>query len=642
MGHLRRWRALFPRARAGRRTPRHLASVTLIALAATLGVVAPPQLPTASAAVSTDNACPPGETADAGFTDTSGSFTHVINCAWHWGITNGTSATHYSPSRSVTREQMAGFMSRLVLRSGGTLPSSPPDAFGDDSGSGFQLQINQLAAVGIVNGKRPGEFEPRSLVTRGEMAAFLVRTYDYRVGLADRPPLPAGPDAFSDDDGHPREPDIDKAADAGFATGNTDGTFRPGEPVRRDHMAAFVARVLDRLVRDGLATMPDPPQLAVPASFTLTGAGWGHGVGMSQYGAYGMASDGATATEILAHYFSGTALGLAPSEDPVVRVQVRDAVGSVTVRNSGGPARIWVENAGGATHVATVPNGTDMVLTPVSAGIRVSAGGQSWTTAGTSRRVYIEWASTSYYQPGNSIDVNVSVSGAYRYRHGRLEVRNIGSRVNVVNVLRLSDEYVYGIAEMPSSWPDAALRAQAVAARTYALTSMGSVKSGCDCHVYSDTRSQVFRGWTKENETTWGVRWRAAVDGTLASSGRGRIVTRNGQAVPTYYFSSSGGRTQNSEDVWVSALPHLRSVADPWSLGAQNPNRSWTTSVSQAAMANAFGLADVARVQVLSRTDGNGIRQVRATSSAGATATLTGEQFRTRLGLRSTWVSSIR
>ena len=201
-------------------------------------------------------ACPADVIAEDWFTDTPGPFENAIDCVWHWGVTTGTSPTTYAPTRSVNREQMAAFVARLITASGGTLPARPRDAFRDDDASSFEHQINQLAAVGIVNGKRPEVYGPKDVVTRGQMAAFLTRAYDYRARQAGLPALPSGSDAFPDDDGHPMEQVINKAAAAGFATGYADGTFRPGAAVRRDHMAAFLTRLLDPLVERRVTTVP--------------------------------------------------------------------------------------------------------------------------------------------------------------------------------------------------------------------------------------------------------------------------------------------------------------------------------------------------------------------------------------------------
>lgn len=375
-----------------------------------------------------------------------------------------------------------------------------------------------------------------------------------------------------------------------------------------------------------------------PASFTVGGSGWGHGVGMSQYGAYGMALGGSTSAEIVEHYFSGADV-THRSTDRDVRVQVLSGVSSTQVRASGGQARIRI----GGSVVATLPAGTVITVSAVSAGLRVSADGTSWTTRSTSNRIHVEWASTRYFMPTVTTQVNTSVSGAQGlYRHGRLELRSIGGAVNAVNVVNLTDEYMLGIAEMPSSWSPAALRAQVIAARSYALGTMpSSVRTSCDCHLYDDTRSQNYTGWRKENEGTWGQRWRAAVLATIDGDGRGLVAVHGGSVVATYYFSSSGGRTQNSEDVWTAALPYLRSVRDPWSLNGRNPYASWTATVSQSSMRTAFGLPSVVRVVITQRSDGDAVRRVTAYAADGTSATITGEQLRSRLGLRSTWVESI-
>lgn len=375
-----------------------------------------------------------------------------------------------------------------------------------------------------------------------------------------------------------------------------------------------------------------------PSSFTVAGAGWGHGVGMSQYGAYGMALDGNSATSILRHYYTGADVAYRDT-DKLVRVQVLSGVSSTQIRASGGQSRIRI---GGST-VATLPAGTTITVSAVSSGLRVQANGQSWTTASASNRIHIEWASTRYFNPGSSVQVNTSVTGAQgTYRHGRLELQSIGGRVNAVNVVNVTDEYMLGIAEMPSSWSPAALQAQVIAARSYALSTMPtSVRTSCDCHLYDDTRSQNYTGWKKENESTYGVRWRSAVLATINSSGRGGVVVHSGTVIGAYYYSSSGGRTQNSEDVWVSALPYLRSVDDRWSLQSRNPYSSWTTTVTQASMRSAFGLPNVTRVVISQRSDGNAALRVTAYAVDGRSATITGEQLRSRLGLRSTWISAI-
>jgi hypothetical protein len=139
---------------------------------------------------------------------------------------------------------MASFIVRMVERSGGSLPTSPPDAFPDDDGTAHEASIDRIAAAGIVAGGADGRYQPGAAVTRGQMATFLVAALDHRTGTT-RPPSPI--DHFRDDDASPHEQNIDTAAAAGLTGGTTDGTFAPGAPVRRAQMASFLARALDVL-----------------------------------------------------------------------------------------------------------------------------------------------------------------------------------------------------------------------------------------------------------------------------------------------------------------------------------------------------------------------------------------------------------
>ena len=310
----------------------------------------------------------------------------------------------------------------------------------------------------------------------------------------------------------------------------------------------------------------------------------------------------------------------------------------MTANTTGGVMRI---RTGAAATPQAVPAGTLVSFAVVGTQVRATFG----TTVLASTTLYVEWDGTRFFNPtGPAALTTVTGSGGV-YRHGRLEMGVLGGQVNAVNVLRLHDEYLYGIGEMPSSWAPAALDAQAIIARGYALANMGSLKSDCNCNVYDSVKSQHFTGWSKENETTgttnWGSRWKAAVDRTSVGATTGKVVEYQGKLATTYYFSSSGGRTQNSEDVWVTAIPYLRSVPDPWSLDPlNNPTYAeWTRAITQAAMATAFGLPDVASIDLTQRTVAGGMKSAVATSSSGATATLTGELLRTRLGLPSSWVS---
>jgi hypothetical protein len=166
-------------------------------------------------------------------------------------VANGTGPGTYNPSGQVNRGQMASFIARMIDATVAGLPAATGDHFDDDNGNAHEANINRLAEAGIVGGRDDGTYGPNDPVTRAQMATFLVRAYEY-VG----PRLTATSDWFPDDDGNAHEDNINKAADAGFTGGRSDGTYGPNEPVRRDQMASFLARVLDLLVEGGFATTP--------------------------------------------------------------------------------------------------------------------------------------------------------------------------------------------------------------------------------------------------------------------------------------------------------------------------------------------------------------------------------------------------
>lgn len=213
-----------------------------------------------------DDSCPAEWGLPQRFADVPESSAHAaaIACAAHWRITQGASPDAYAPARPVTRAQMASFIVRVVEYTGGMLADRPGDHFTDDDGTLQHKDIDRLAEAGIVVGKAPGRFEPQATVTRAQMAVFLTRAYDFRAAEEGQPLLPRGGDHFADDDTSPLRPEIDKAAAAGFAGGYGDGTYRPGEEVRRDQMASFLTRVLDLLVETGITVAPAAPQVAPP------------------------------------------------------------------------------------------------------------------------------------------------------------------------------------------------------------------------------------------------------------------------------------------------------------------------------------------------------------------------------------------
>lgn len=198
---------------------------------------------------SIDYACEREEIVAGGtFSDVSGDSPHrlAIDCVAYYEVVSGYGDGTYRPAQVVRRDQMATFIAGALRATGAALPPDPPDAFSDDDGSVHEQAINQLAALGVVGGTGGGRYSPAQAVSRAQMATFLVNAYEETTGYE----LRAAGDAFSDDDGSVHEARIDAAATAGLTAGTGGGAYRPGGQVRREQMATFVARLLNRVQLD--------------------------------------------------------------------------------------------------------------------------------------------------------------------------------------------------------------------------------------------------------------------------------------------------------------------------------------------------------------------------------------------------------
>ena len=364
----------------------------------------------------------------------------------------------------------------------------------------------------------------------------------------------------------------------------------------------------------------------VPKTFVFTGSGYGHGVGLSQYGAKGQALEGKSAIEILNYYFPNAQV--TPVEDTAtISVNIAHQVPALSlVIPTTDFATVTVDTA-----VATsLP--PDSVLNFAISGKVISGPG------GSGKLWVIKWSN-----PESIISVNVGKS-KFLVNHGYIQLRavsapGIGFRIEATNLLRLHDEYLYGIAEVPSSWPTAALESQVIASRTYALMRMNSIKKACDCHVYNSKYDQAFVGYSKEGEPRYGQFWKAAVDATAVDESHGLAITVDQLPVSVFFSSSTGGMTQRSVDVWGTDIPHLVSVPDPWSIDpAVNKNyASWTKKVSQKVMAKAFGLADVIQIIIGERTATNSVLKITGVSSDGISKTLPVGTFKSAVKMPSSW-----
>jgi SpoIID/LytB domain protein len=341
-----------------------------------------------------------------------------------------------------------------------------------------------------------------------------------------------------------------------------------------------------------------PPALKGTPQFVISGHGWGHAVGMGQWGAYGYAQHGFTYDKILAHYYPGTVLSTTTVKS--IRVLLANTK-SVTI-SSTGP---WKLKDGSAA-TTTMPAGK-VTLNP-ELKFKLPDGTEAETFTGP--LTFTATTPLVFKKP---------------YR-GTFTVTSDGKKITLVNTVPL-EQYLYAVvpSEMPKTWHPEALKTQAVAARSYALAVR---KTSGPFDVYDDTRSQVYGGVNAESPTTT-----AAVDATV-----GGVLTYGGKIAITYFFSTSGGRTAAINDVWKSApVPYLVSVADPYD--SLSPYHDWGPLAFTPAKLKTVLKVPGRLVDVQTTVNGSQrVDSVRAIGEKGEHV-LTGAEVRTALGLRSTWFS---
>lgn len=371
-----------------------------------------------------------------------------------------------------------------------------------------------------------------------------------------------------------------------------------------------------------------------PASgqMTINGHGYGHGRGMSQWGAYGAATKGLSHQQILAHYYPGTALQTA----------------------AGGTIRVWGEGAGNsAVTVAAEPGLTVQFGTGApqtlpaqlaSAAVtqwRVTRNGSTSVLHGLAGGIWrphaAAWSGAATFT-GPSGTAR-EVRGATQIEH-RGQIQAVPADTGLQTIIALPlESYLRAVvpAEMPASWPAAAVRAQAIAARTYASYERATAPANRGFDVYESTRSQVYRGAASYLAGQRTGYEHALTDAAITATA-GQIVTFNGAAAFTQFGSSNGGWTV------AGTQPYLRSFADPYDGVIPNSGHTWSARIDRAVIQRAYpALGTLTALRVVSR-DGNGqwggrIANVELIGTAGSQL-ITGARLREVVGLaamKSTW-----
>ncbi len=391
----------------------------------------------------------------------------------------------------------------------------------------------------------------------------------------------------------------------------------------------------------------------VPIEFNFQGTGYGHGVGLSQIGARGKALNGEQAQSILTYYYSGSQI-LPMTDNQNIRVNVGHLLTQATLKSGtqGSTLNLYMSDVGedlAAIPVASLSSRSGISFVQQGSSISAfSVTGKNSQLIGTSSSWSARWSGTRYLD-GAPSTVSLKInSKSVKYRYGQIQVKSvkaplIGHRMEITNTVRIHDEYLYGISEVPSSWPTQALIAQAIASRSYALSKLGIPKTACDCNVYNNISDQAFVGFSKEIEPIYGKLWKAAVQASSINETTGEVVTVNGLPITAFFTSSSGGQTETSVNAWGKERSFTVSVADPFSQDpVLNPRYfTWTRPLTQAVIAKAFVLSDVAGLNINSRNPTGTVASITATSSDGKTSTLRGETFRSRTQLPSAWFNLI-
>ena len=361
-------------------------------------------------------------------------------------------------------------------------------------------------------------------------------------------------------------------------------------------------------------------------SFTFTGNGYGHGVGMSQIGGKAMALDGKTAEEIIKYYYTG--VNIEPVSDWYdVRVNIGHQLTSASISLASNLGFIDI-NGYQISDKSIVAN---FKMTPTGIVTTISKSKVVISTLPAAKELLIQWSGTRNLA-GDAAVVAFNSGKTQRYQYGLMNLLVVGKYFEATNSLRLKDEYLYGISEVSSAWPPEMLKAQVIAARSYAIAKAGIYRPSCDCDLYGTVQDQLFVGLGKLSEAKYGALWKAAVDATNVDEESGLTATYMGNPISAYYTSSTGGMTESAFNAFGTEVEYLQPVSDPVSLDPKrNPNYAvWKRTLSAAIVAKAFGLLDVQKLVVKDK-------RIEGTSFTGVKASLRLETFRSRAGLPSSF-----
>ncbi len=356
------------------------------------------------------------------------------------------------------------------------------------------------------------------------------------------------------------------------------------------------------------------------SAITIVGAGWGHGKGMSQYGAYGAATKGLDYAEIMAFYYPGTKLDSLPSGNrirvwitadndgilhfrPVAGLRVRDSAGKTVTLPTSTKYRKWRIIKSSGKRVLQYLNSSKKYVT--------------YKNKLNGKRVwYVENTKTG------TVKLAMPNGDTRTYRQ-KLALRFTSTGAKTVNYVSM-ETYLRGVvpAEMPASWALEAVKAQAVAARTYAAKLRSSVSSGSIYDLCDTSACQVYKGVAAEYSSS---------DKAITATAN-KVVTYKDKLALTMFSSSNGGWSASGG----ADYPYLTAKKDPYD-GVKR-DQTWSVTLSSSRIQKAYSSVGTLKSVQISARDGDGtyggrVETVKITGSKGS-VTVTGGSFKSKFGLK--------
>jgi stage II sporulation protein D len=375
---------------------------------------------------------------------------------------------------------------------------------------------------------------------------------------------------------------------------------------------------------------------------------------MSQWGAYGLAQMGWGHRRILTHFYQGTQVERRDVLPASIRVGLTSGRTVVHLTARDGPVQIWEDLPSRGGLVGSIPADETWTVAAKagSYAVRDGAGTLQGRWGSPTTHLFVTYADT-----GSSVFVPEADAiwlDGFTYRRGQLEFNltscddTDGCSERMIAKVGL-EEYLYGLGEVPASWPVQSLQAQAVAARSYAVNAIrrAGLRADCNCDLSDGSGDQVYVGANRELEPL-GARWVRAVNAT-----RSQVVTYEGDVIQAFFAASDGGHSEDVENVWhggddAFAIPWLRGVCDPGESTAANPWNDWTRSFDAATVTSRLtpytgSIGTIGTFEDVRRGSSGRILTAVAQGSTGS-AVVTGLEIKAALGLPDdrVWINADR